>query len=451
MARVRLLEMVLALAVVGCGGSLAASPTPGATPASPSVLGGETAAARDIVTASLPPTASPAPKASRVVITPGPKMDRWLFTATKLADGRILVSGGYTLADEKKACSHLKGSACSLPTTATAEIYDPRTKSFAPTGSMTRPRILHQAVLLRDGRVLVIGGRDDPTTAEIYDPATGRFRDLGDMHQDISGDAGPIYSPAPSVLAGLKVLERQIVGQAVTVLADGRVLIAGGQDVAGDSSNAVTIFDPTTNSFSNEPGMPNPWKDVSASLLPDGRVLFTGGVDTSTYSTLYDTFKTTRLAWLFDPATNSFSRTGNTQIARDGGSQVSLRDGRVLVVGGLLDPTVPGCGGPIEAEVYDTPTGRFSPVGGMNPPWVTTPVLVPDGRALLLGGYTLDCADYGHDVEAYDPESGFVSLVAPGVLPGIVDDAFALDDGSILLMVHLNEGSGDRVYFMTLE
>jgi len=432
------------IAVVGCGSG-------GMSRTTPSVSEGQTAAASAIVTASPPPTASPTPKASKVVITAAPKLDlgRWLFTATKLADGRILLSGGYTLADEKKACSHYGGSACSVPTTATAEIYDPRTKSFAPTGSMTRPRILHQAVLLRDGRVLVIGGRDDPSTAEIYDPATGHFRDLGSMHQDTSGDAGPIFTPAPSD-AGLKVLESQIEDQTVTVLADGRVLIAGGEDLAGDSSNAVTIFDPTTNTFSNVPGMPIPWKDASASLLPDGRVLFTGGLDTSTYEATNNTYETTNKALLFDPATNAFSITGNTVIARDGGSQIALRDGRVLVVGGLLDPINPGCGSPIQAEVYKPSTGLFSPAGGIRPPWLAKPVLVPDGRVLLLGGETSGCATYGHDVEAYDPDSGTVSLLASGVLPGMVDYAVALDDGSILLLVDHN-GQGEDAHFMTLE
>jgi hypothetical protein len=391
------------------------------------------------------------------VITPAPKLDigRWGFTATRLADGRLLLSGGYTAAELKKACAHFVGMGCATPTSATAEIYDPRTRSFAPTGSMTSPRYMHQAVLLRDGRVLLIGGGDDPTTAEIYDPATGRFRALGSMHQDTSGDAGPIYTPAPSELAGLKVLESQIENQTITVLVDGRVLIEGGQDLAGDSSNAVTIFDPTTDSFSNQPGMPTRWKDASASLLPDGRVLLTGGLDTSDYDPAADTYWISDQAWLFDPATNSFSKAGRTLIFRDGGSQVALRDGRVLVLGGVLDATNPGCGSSIPAEVYDPSTGRFSVAGGLSPRATAMPVRIPDGRVLLLGGLTDDCNTYVQDVEAYDPDTGKVSLLASGVLPWVapaaLDGAFSLGDGSILLLVDQGNGQGDKAYFMTLQ
>ena len=443
--------------LVGCNSVNVSSAAPGvsavktATPAATEMTG-PTAA----LTASPPPTASPSPKTSKVVITPGPKMasGRWLFTATKLADGRILLSGGYTLADEERACKHVV-MACSVPETATAEIYDPRTKSFTPTGSMARPMLGHQAVLLRDGRVLILGGpNDDPGTAEVYDPATGHFSDLGDMNQDTSGDAGPIFTPAPSDAAQTRALESQLGDQTVTVLADGRVLIAGGQDQIGDSSNAVTVFDPTTDTFRNLPGMPIPWKDASASLLPDGRVLFTGGLDTSTYNITTNTYQLSSAALLFDPAMNAFTITGTTHIPRDGGNHVVLQGGRVLIVGGLLDPINPGCGSPIQAEVYDPASGRFSLAGGIQPPWLAVPVLIPDGRVLLIGGSADACVNgtaaesvYARGVEAYDPDSGTVSLLASGVLPnGSLDCAVALDDGSILVFI---DQGGD--YILTLK
>ena len=65
--------------------------------------------------------------------------------------------------------------------TATAELYDPKTKQFVPTGSMQVARYKHTAGLLPDGRVLIAGGSDERdwngalSSAEIYDPRTGRF------------------------------------------------------------------------------------------------------------------------------------------------------------------------------------------------------------------------------------------------------------------------------------
>ena len=135
------------------------------------------------------------PKAGTFSITGSMTMGRFGHTANLLPDGRVLVAGG-------------TAGAADVPwSQASAEMYDPATGTFGPTGSMTAARRDHTATLLPDGRVLIEGGADSGTlaSAELYDPATGSFRATASMTRD-----------------------RQ--ASTATLLADGRVLVAGGWD-----------------------------------------------------------------------------------------------------------------------------------------------------------------------------------------------------------------------------
>ena len=124
--------------------------------------------------------------------------------AALLPDGRVLIAGG----------QGISGSSGVPPALASAELYDPATGTFSPTGSMATSRCGHAAALLPDGRVLIVGGSgeiggssgelQDLASAELYDPATGTFSPTGR-----TAAAGPVTA---------------------TSLRDGRILIAGGYD-----------------------------------------------------------------------------------------------------------------------------------------------------------------------------------------------------------------------------
>lgn len=103
--------------------------------------------------------------------TAGMTMPRAAHTATLLTSGKVLITGGY-------------GPTGFSPPLATAELFDPSSGSFTPTGSMSTPRASHTATLLADGTVLIVGGRsgtEDLATAEIYDPSTDTFASTGSM------------------------------------------------------------------------------------------------------------------------------------------------------------------------------------------------------------------------------------------------------------------------------
>jgi hypothetical protein len=84
---------------------------------------------------------------------------RYGHTATLLRNGLVLVSGGRTT-----------GAAI----LATAELYDPNSGAFSPAGSMTTGRYGHTATPLLDGRVVIVGGQDSSGrfvgSAELYLP-----------------------------------------------------------------------------------------------------------------------------------------------------------------------------------------------------------------------------------------------------------------------------------------
>jgi hypothetical protein len=172
---------------------------------------------------------------------------RELFTATAFPDGRVLLAGGFD--------TH-RGR-----TQATVELYDPIARAFTPTGSLGTDRFGQDSVRLADGRVLVVGGTHwfvgrpaaKLASAEIYDPATGRFHET----------PVPMHFPRDRPTA--------------TLLPDGTVLIAGGQNDAGEPEQAE-VFDPKTETFALLPGkMIAPRMAHAAAPLPGGQILLVGG------------------------------------------------------------------------------------------------------------------------------------------------------------------------------
>jgi hypothetical protein len=94
---------------------------------------------------------------------------RMAHTATLLPNGKVLVVGGF----EPSANTHVSF--------ASAELFDPATGTWSPTGALQTARRYHSATLLPDGKVLVAGGigsgSEDPVlaSAELYDPVSGAW------------------------------------------------------------------------------------------------------------------------------------------------------------------------------------------------------------------------------------------------------------------------------------
>lgn len=270
-------------------------------------------------------------------VTPLPPLaaPRAGHVATRLADGRVLITGGWT------------GSGV----TARTELFDPQRGTWAAGPDMTTARASHGAVLLDDGRVLVAGGGTgalgDLVSAEFYDPEHNRF------------------TPLPS-MAGNHYL--------ATKLADGRVLLTGGQAADGAVWGSAELFDPATDTFQPTGSLLTPRVKHGAARLPDGRVLIVAGSDDTRSNTLFATTE------LYDPATGTFTPGPSLAAARHKirDAVVALPDGSVLVAGGADQP-----------ERFDPADNRFTPVAGTlgAPVMFATATVLPSGDVLILGGY----------------------------------------------------------------
>ena len=231
-------------------------------------------------------------------------------TATLLPNGTVLIAGGVGTAVNNAAGGWLSS----------AELYDPATGRFtAILGSMSTPRAWATATLLPNGWVLIAGGTGPGgrvlSSAELS--AGGGFT-----------PTGPMTTPREYVNA--------------TPLPDGWVLFAGGMGGAGgyDPLSSAELYGPATDTypptgtFTATGSMPTPRFDATATLLADGRVLLAGGSDGAAATPSSPTHSVSS-AELYDPSTGTFTPTAPMATARDNAMAVLLSDGRVLVAGGV--------------------------------------------------------------------------------------------------------------------
>jgi N-acetylneuraminic acid mutarotase len=200
--------------------------------------------------------------------TAAPKHPRQGATTMLLADGNVLMLGGWTTESRfppvETVYTVLSG----------AEEYDPNTNEWIEVASMNQPRGAATAALLPDGKVFVSGGvnalGDVPglsysaiSSTEAYDPATNSW----------------------TVLAPMAIAREH---HTATLLPGGDVLVAGGGDCGsgfclgyGGSGNccgasSAELYDPSTNTWSfTAPVLSG--VQHTATLLPGGGLLIAGG------------------------------------------------------------------------------------------------------------------------------------------------------------------------------
>ena len=294
---------------------------------------------------------------------------RRMHTATLLPDDKVLIVGGY-------------GAGGVL---ASAELFDPRTGTFTPTGSLTTARGGHTAILLATGKVLIVGGYGwntypDIAPAELYDPVTATFASAGNYvgrggcdfcaPSVLLADGGvlfpgqypaQLYNPASDVFSPIGMMAHE--ESTAAVLMNGQVLFAGGETV-GRMADAE-LYDPASRTFAPTRSMAAPRVWHSLTLLPNGMVLAAGG-ETDTCSASGCWFAgSVSTAELYDPAAGAFVATPTMIAARETHTATVLKDGRVLLAGGVSYGGIGIFGGSLaSAELYSPATPLAAPVLG---------------------------------------------------------------------------------------
>jgi hypothetical protein len=273
-------------------------------------------------------------------------------TATLLNNGKVLVVGG-------------KGNPSYHAST---ELYDPITTNFSITDSMSVARSGNTATLLNNGKVLVAGGYNGSylASSELYDPVAVTWTLTGNMN-----------------------ISRN--GQTATLLNDGKVLVVGGYN--GIYLASAELYDPVAGTWTLTGNMNHSRTDHTATLMNNGKVLVAGGNNGTLFAS----------AELYDPATGIWTFTDSMNISRNRHTATLLNDGKVLVAGGYNGSYL------ASSELYDPVAGTWTPTGNMTSIHVDhTATLMNNGKVLVAGGVILSSLTSG---ELYDPATGTWSTI----------------------------------------
>ena len=300
-------------------------------------------------------------------------------TATLFSNGKMLVAGGAT-----------NGS---------AELYDTATGISAATGTMKVARYGHTATLLPNGKALAAGGYTHYSTnfedwywldtAELYDPVANTWTFTGSLHT-----------------------RRNM--HTMTLLPNGKVLVAGGIAAIGGTISSAELYDPDSGTWSTTGSMNAARADHTATLLPDGKVLVAGG-DSS-----YHAFSS---AELYDPDSGIWTTTNSLNVARSGHTATLLSCGKVLIAGGY------GTNCLASTELYDPTNGTWTTSAAMNVARVgDVATLLTNGDLLVTGGYMPVTGGYTID-EATNSTEVFDYLSVPVPTTTTLTEATKLDSG----------------------
>lgn len=326
-------------------------------------------------------------------------------TATMLASGKVLVAGGFDTGPAQDSV-------------AAVEIYDPLSNGWTAAAPMATPRSVHSAVLLGDGSVLVSGGRfGKPNVGFTYLDTAERY--------DPQADA---WTPAGTLLNGLAY-------HSMTLLPDGRVLLAGGVNSSSEL-RTVQVYDPAANAWTEVAPMGTFRHAHTATLLPSGKVAVVGG-----FGGIVGNAQSQSSAETYDPASDAWTpEPYSMAIRRDSHTATLLADGQVLIAGGYDNSPDPDYGLPAATEILDASAAFWNVAGPLaTPRFMHTATLLRNGDVLVAGGTSNGGGDIGA-VERYSAQTNSWSATGALNTPRYLNTATLLLSGDVLVTGGFNGG-----------
>jgi len=346
-----------------------------------------------------------------VTVPAGQTLGRVYHTATRLADGRVLVAGG---ASSLNGTGGTPSYNYTYPNT--VSIYDPTLNAWTSTGNLNAGRYAAQAILLATGDVLITGGRtyansSGSSTAEVWNHTTGVWTTVGPMTSSR-------------------------VFHSLVLLKDGTVLVIGGQATSsGNPTNTCELFNPTTQTFTAVGGLTEAKAYLSPVLLASGKVAVAGGYCISADGS---SLVGTNVVEVYDPVAQTWTAMANHLAnARQLHTTTLMPNGQLLLIGGLVNTTtdntapagwdtanfVPVAGSATEVFDFNLNGGA----GGSLPSTATftyegrsghNAALLTSGKVLIVGGKgSLNATNGTPIVELYDPTTGTFTATDPLLVP----------------------------------
>jgi hypothetical protein len=382
-------------------------------------------------------------------------------SAVELPTGEILVTGGH-------------GGGGVLAST---EIYNPDTNEFTAGPDLNHARQGHGSGVLPNGVVLIGGGNNNSSSDwdiqtnflpsnELYDPATPSTFTLTISKFAVTGggtsaglwtgkmlattgltNQAELYTPVmPGTLQTWELTTNMVTARINAMwylLDDGRALIVGGLDSAGNPLASAEVYDYLTGNFASTGSMGTPRHHHHGAALYTGKALVMGGRPSATANVLNS-------AELYDPASGTFTPTGDMLRYRRLHKATGLRNGKVLITGGLGGTSNTAGGFLSSAELYDPATGTFAwttggPAVGLNTArYNHQAIVLYTGKVLIAGGVGSGTPSNVllKSAELYDPKTDTFATTGDMITARNSPLLTQLPDGKILVSNGHNSVTG---------